>query len=137
MNDNAKSFLGAGFKYPIQVDEATGRIKMSLYEEDIAEAIRIIIMTRKGERVMRPEFGCDIHLYAFAAVNYTTIVQMEISIKNSLVMWEPRIRDIEVNIDTSQEEEGRLLINISYVERSTNNLYNLVYPYYLNEGIST
>lgn len=133
--EKAKGFLGAGFHFPIEVDEATGRIKMVSLEEDIMQSIRIIMMTRKGERVMRPDFGCDIHEYAFDTMDYTTLVQMEHAVRQALMVWEPRITDVEVNIMNEQDEEGTLLIEISYVVRSTNNPYNLVYPYYINEGM--
>ena len=133
--EKIKGFLGIGFHFPIEVDEATGKMKMVSLEEDIVQAIRIILMTRKGERVMRPEFGCDIYDYAFDTADYTTLVQMEHAVREALIRWEPRITDIEVRINDEQEQEGVLLIEISYVVRSTNNPFNLVYPYYLNEGM--
>lgn len=133
--EKVKGFLGTGFHFPIEVDEATGRMKEVSLEEDISQSIRIIMMTRKGERVMRPEFGCDIHDYVFGTMDYTTLVQMEHAVREALTIWEPRITQVEVAIDSEQEEEGVLLIRISYVVRSTNNPYNLVYPYYINEGM--
>lgn len=133
--EKVRRFLGVGFHFPIEVDEATGKMKMVSLEEDIVQAIRIILMTRKGERVMRPEFGCDIYDYAFDTMDYTTLVQMEHAVREALIRWEPRITDIEVHINDEQEQEGVLLIEISYVVRSTNNPFNLVYPYYINEGM--
>lgn len=133
--EKAKGFLGTGFYFPIEVDEATGRMKTVSLEEDIMQAVRVILMTRKGERVMRPEFGCDIHEYAFDTMDYTTLVQMEDTVRQALMVWEPRITDVEVDIVNEQDEEGTLLIGIRYVVRSTNNPYNLVYPYYINEGM--
>lgn len=133
--DRTKSFLGTGFNFPIEVDEATGRMKTVSLEEDIEQAIRIILMTRKGERVMRPEFGCDIHDYAFDTMDYTTRFQVEQAVREALVMWEPRITNVDVHVNNEQEKEGMLLIEIRYVVRSTNNPYNLVYPYYINEGM--
>lgn len=130
-----KSFLGTGFSFPIEVEEATGRMKTVSLEEDIAQAIRIILMTRKGERVMHPDFGCDIYDYAFDTMDYTTQVQMEQAVREALMVWEPRIINVEVHINAEQEKEGVLLIEISYVVRSTNNPFNLVYPYYINEGM--
>ncbi len=132
-----KGFLGCGFKFPIQGDENTGRMMTVSYEEDIKEAIRIILMTRKGERVRMPEFGCRIHEYAFADMDYTTINTMKREVERALVQWEPRIDEIEVVMDTAREREGMLLIRISYRVRSTNNPYNMVFPYYLNEGFGT
>jgi hypothetical protein len=131
---NPKAFLGVGFKFPIQVDENTGRIKTVSYEEDIQEAIRIILMTKKGERVCNPQFGCGIHEYTFETMDFTTVSAMKQEIELALVMWEPRIEDIEVVIDTEQQQEGVVLIQIGYVVRSTNNPFNLVFPYYINEG---
>ncbi len=132
--EKAKSFLGTGFYFPIEVDEATGRMRTVSLEEDIIQSIRIILMTRKGERVMRPEFGCDIHSYAFGTMDYTTLVQMEHAVREALTLWEPRITQVEVEVHDEQDGEGTLLIEISYVVRSTNTPYNLVYPYYINEG---
>ena len=133
--ENVRGFLGIGFHFPIGTDEATGKMKMVSLEEDIVQAIRIILMTRKGERVMRPDFGCDIYDYAFDTMDYTTLVQMEHAVREALIRWEPRITDVEVRIDDEQEQEGVLLIEIGYIVRGTNNPFNLVYPYYINEGM--
>ncbi|MFP3153557.1 GPW/gp25 family protein [Lachnospiraceae bacterium ZAX-1] len=132
--DSTKDFLGSGFKFPIQVDENTGRMKMSSYEEDIKEAIFIILMTRKGERLRNPYFGCGIHDYVFETMDYTTISTMKREIEHALIQWEPRIEEIEVIMDTAQEEAGKLMIEVNYIVRNTNNPFNLVFPYYLNEG---
>lgn len=132
--DYVKEFLGVGFQFPVRVDSVTGRMKTSSYEDDITEAIRIILMTRKGERVMRPEFGCKIHEFTFGTTDYTSISRMKTAVMDSLVLWEPRIKDIEVEIEMSKEENAELLIYINYTVRATNNPYNLVYPFYMNEG---
>jgi len=129
--DLAKGFLGAGWKFPVSVDETTGRIKTSQFEEDIEEAVRIIIMTRKGERMMQPEFGCGLQDYLFAGMDYDTISQMRLEVQRSLLNWEPRITDVEVRLEAG---DGRIMIHISYVVRSTNNPFNLVFPYFLSEG---
>ena len=118
----------------MSVDPASGRFRTAEYEEDIRQAIYIILMTRRGERVMRPEFGCGIHEFAFETMDYGTVSQMEESVREALIRWEPRIRDIHVEI-APEQEAGRLRISLSYVVRATNNPYNLVYPFYLNEGI--
>ena len=127
-------FLGKGFAFPMSPDPVTGEIRMASYEEDIRQAIYLIIMTRKGERVMRPDFGCAIHDYAFESIDYEVISRIEEAVTEALVLWEPRIRDIEVH--AYQSEAGRLDIEIGYVVRTTNNPYNLVYPFYLSEGLA-
>lgn len=129
-----KSFLGTGFKFPVCVDPNTGKVRTSSNEEDIQESIRLILGTSPGERPMMPDFGCSINSFVFSGSDYTTLMMMKREVENALVMWEPRIRDIDVDIVSSPDETGKLVINVNYVVRSTNNPFNLVYPFYINEG---
>lgn len=131
--DSSKAFLGVGFKFPVQVDENTGRMKTSSYEEDIQEAIRIILSTKPGERLRSPMFGCGIYEYAFGTMDYTTLSSMQREVKEALIRWEPRIEDIDVHVEP-EPEEGLINISISYIVRSTNNPFNMVYPFYISEG---
>ncbi len=127
-----KNFLGKGWKFPLQVTYEGG-VSASSYEEDIKEAILIILNTAKGERVMRPDFGCGIHDFVFASVNTSTITLIEKTVIEALVKWEPRIEIMSINVSTEEIDNGKLLINIDYRVRSTNNRFNLVYPFYLKE----
>lgn len=129
-----KSFLGKGLAFPVKPEPATGRLRQQTEEDDIREAVRIILGTRKGERVMRPEFGCGIHEFVFGTMDYDTLRQMESAVQEALVLWEPRIEQIQVRAEAGPDRDGQVLINIFYRVRSTNNLYNLVYPFYINEG---
>jgi len=129
----AREFLGRGWKFPVGVD-SKGRIDMSEYEQDIREAIWLILSTAKGERVMRPDFGCGIHDFVFASVNTSNIGLMESSVREALTIWEPRIELKDVSVSTERASEGQLLVSIDYRVRSTNNEFNLVYPFYLTEG---
>jgi hypothetical protein len=130
-----KNFLGAGWDFPVDADRVSGHVNENFGEEKIAQAIRIILQTRKGERLMRPEFGCDLAKYTFAEMNYTVMSELEIEVKKAIVLWEPRVIDVEVSCHMDDETDGLLLIDISYVVRNTNNPYNLVYPFYLNEAV--
>lgn len=127
-----KIFLGVGWKFPVRADHDK-KIAVSRYEEDIREAIRIILGTAKGERVMRPDFGCGIHNLVFAPINATTISTVENDVREGLLRWEPRIEVIKVEARSDQASEGKLLISIDYRVRITNNRFNLVYPFYLKE----
>lgn len=129
----AKDFLGAGWKYPVRTD-ADKKIAMSEYEEDIKEAIWIILGTAKGERVMRPDFGCGIHDFVFAPINTATVNLVENAVREALTLWEPRIELTKVEVSTEQADEGKLIVSIDYRVRTTNNRFNLVYPFYLKEG---
>lgn len=128
------SFLGRGWKFPVSVDATTGRFLLSEGEEDIAEAIRVILMTSRGERVMRPDFGCGLRDYVFGTMDETSLRLMESDIREAITVWEPRVRDVEVTVSVDDSREGRLSISVTYIVRSTNNLFNQVYPFYLEEG---
>ncbi|WP_248926122.1 GPW/gp25 family protein [Paenibacillus hamazuiensis] len=129
-----KDFLGRGWKFPVQVDGATGRIRMAEHEDDIAEAIRIILRTSPGERVMRADFGCGVQRYVFGTTDRTTLHLIETAIHEAILAWEPRVTNVEVQANPDPEMPQRLLVTIRYTVRSTNNLFNLVYPFYLQEG---
>lgn len=130
---NVKAFLGTGWKFPVEADSATGRIRMSSAEENIEESVRIILGTKKGERMMEPEFGSRLSDFAFETVDYTTLYSMKREVEKALTRWEPRITDIQAEVSDERIDRGILMIHISYVVRSTNNPYNLVYPFYINE----
>jgi phage baseplate assembly protein W len=129
----AKEFLGTGWKFPLRVD-SSGKIVFSRHEEDIREAIWIILSTARGERVMRPDFGCGIHDMVFAPINVGTLNQIETTVREALTNFEPRIELVDVSVSDSEADTGKLLISINYRVRSTNHEFNLVFPFYLKEG---
>jgi uncharacterized protein len=128
-----KAFLGAGWKFPISTDEEL-KIETSSYEENIKESIMIILGTRKGERVMRPDFGCGIHDLVFETTSSASLGHIELSIREALTKYEPRIELLTLDLSTEQIDNGILMISIGYRVISTNNRFNLVYPFYIKEG---
>ena len=114
--------------------DSTGAIELSEGETDIEEAIRIILGTAKGERIMRPEFGCEIHEYVFSTIDTTTLNLIETSVEEALTRWEPRIDVRSVEASRERIDVGELAINVNYRVRDTNARSNLVYPFYLEEG---
>lgn len=124
-----RDFLGVGWAFPVAVD-ARGRIALARQERDIEEAIRIILLTPKGQRVMRPEFGCQIHDLMFAPNDATTAGLAAYYVEEALGMWEPRIHIKEVNARPDPENQGRLLIDISYEVKATHDSRSLVFPFY-------
>jgi phage baseplate assembly protein W len=127
MSDN---LVGAGVAFPLRVD-ARGGLALSRSHDDVDEAIRLIVGTAKGERPMRPEFGCGIHDYVFEAIDSYTLGRIDYEIRLSLDRWEPRIDINDIEFDTSEAELGKLIIDISYSLRATSDVRNLVYPFYL------
>src|SRR5438874_4463011 len=126
-------FLGNGWAFPLRISPSGG-IALSRQKTDIEEAIRIILSTAKGERHMRPEFGCGIHDLVFAPNDATTAGMVRQEVQNALDRWEPRIEVEDVIIDMDAERDTLLLINIHYHVRATNDARNLVYPFYLIRG---
>lgn len=130
-----QKFTGTGWSFPIQPTKQMGTIQVSQDEKLIEQSIRTIIMTRKGERLMRPNFGCDIHDYAFETIDYTNLKQMELVVEEALILWEPRITELDIVAEEHPTEDGCVLIEINFIVRSTNNPHNLVFPFYLTEGM--
>lgn len=126
------SFPGAGWRFPVDVDHR-GNIELSEGERSIADSIRIILGTAKGERVMRPGFGCEIHDYVFGTIDGTMLTLVEGAVREALINWEPRIDVQAVDAGRDPEHPNRLLIDIRYRVRSTNTESNLVYPFYIDE----
>ena len=128
-----REFLGSGWAFPLQINEQGGTA-LSHSEEKIKESIHIILGTAKGERVMRPTFGCDIHDFTFAVINSSTLTQIKSAVKEALVLWEPRIEVTRVDATTERLSAGILTIRVDYRVRATNTEFNLVYPFYLKPG---
>lgn len=122
-------FLGTGWNFPVEVDDKQ-RVVMTAGEENIKQAIWIILATAPGERVMRPDFGCGIHRLVFSTADAATEGSAVDEVRKALIRWEPRIAVLSVDAQTGGAGEV-LYLNIHYRVRSTNNLFNLVYPFYL------
>ena len=133
MSDPTKDFLGSGWKFPPQLD-ARGCIQLIHQEQDIEEAIRLILSTRFGERPMRPEFGCNLFSLVFAPNDAATAGLARRYVMESLARWEPRIEVTEVITRVDPADPARLLIDIGYHVRATNAEFNLVFPFYTIPG---
>jgi len=125
-------FLGSGWSFPIRIDKQ-GEIALVSREEDIRQAILVILGTSPGERVMRPDFGAGLKALVFEPINTATKALVKHRVEEALLLWEPRIDSVEVAI-ADERSLGRLLLDIRYRVRATNTFFNLVYPFYLLEG---
>jgi phage baseplate assembly protein W len=132
--DEQKDFLGRGWAMPVSVDPQSGLIATAEYEEDIRQAIRIILETAPGERVMRPGFGCGIHDLVFEAVDSTALQRIRSEVEEALRRYEARIDVLDVAADEDASAEGKLLVELEYRVRRTNQVGNLVFPFYYREG---
>lgn len=128
-----RDILGTGWKFPVRIN-GRGGFSLVSGEQDVAEAIWIILTTRRGERVMRPEFGCGLNDYVFAPNNAATRGAIAYQVQQGLTRWEPRIDLMDVRVEEDPDLPNLLHISIDYRIRANNALHNLVYPFFLQEG---
>ena len=129
-----KAFLGKGWQFPVGLDQS-GAVQVAQYEESVRQAIWIILGTSQGERVMRPDFGCGIYDLVFEINSASTAGTVAQAVRDALLIYEPRIDVRDVRVD-AQDDGVTLLISIEYQVRATNNVFNLVYPFYLERSAS-
>lgn len=134
LTDSTKSFLGVGWNFPVA--SRGGSADVAVYEEDVRQAILIILLTNNGERLMRPTFGAGLNSFLFEPVNPTTMASLRTRVEDALIDWEPRIDVLGVSVTADAAQPGTVLIEITYRVRATNSVGNLVYPFYLGEGSS-
>lgn len=128
------SFLGRGWSFPPTFQPDTPGVEMLAEEADIVSSLEILMTTAPGERVMQPEYGCDMEELLFETLDTTTKTLVADKVENAILYFEPRIDVEKVNLDDSREWEGVILIEIVYRVRTTNSRFNFVFPFYKNEG---
>ncbi|OLB81462.1 MAG: baseplate protein [Actinobacteria bacterium 13_2_20CM_2_71_6] len=122
--------IGSGWSFPVQLTPG-GSVALITGTEEIDAAIRMILTTAPGERVMRPDFGCSMWEQVFAPINPNTLGLVEQSVKEALARWEPRISLDSVIARPDDGDEGVIRIEIEYHVRATNDHRNLVFPFYV------
>lgn len=128
-----REYLGVGWKFPLQTTP-DGKIAQAKEEQRIEESVYLILATAKGERVMKPDFGCGLQDLVFAPNNASTRARVAFTVRQALVASEPRIDVLEVGVDATEEEPNLLLIRVDYRIRANNARGNLVYPFFVTEG---
>lgn len=129
---NSKSFLGTGWSFPPSFT-SNGLVTVSA-EQDIYESLWILLSTTPGERVMQPAYGCGLKAHVFDNLDESSFAVMRDLIEKAILFFEPRVTVELIDINDEHYLEGKILLNIVYRVRSTNNRYNLVYPFYLHEA---
>ena len=127
-------FLGRGWSFPPTFDQAIPGVEMLEQEVDVASSLHILLTTAQGERIMVPEYGCNLDELLFESLDTRTKTLMADKIEAAIVYFEPRIELESVRLDDSGELEGVVLIEVIYRIISTNTRYNFVFPYYKQEG---
>jgi len=128
------AFIGTGWRFPPTFDAVTNTTDMTGDELDIQLSLQVLLATRKGERVMQPDYGCNLDEMVFEPMNTTFKTYIREMIRTAILYYEARIDLNTVKIDDSRETEGVIAIILDYTVRTTNSRYNFVYPYYKKEG---
>jgi hypothetical protein len=131
-NSSTKAFLGVGWAFPVK--PVGGPLQFASYEDDVEQAIQIILLTEPGERPMLPDFGGGLRNFLFEPNAPATHRAIEKVVRSALIDWEPRIDIDRVEVTPDGVQPNLLLIHVDYVVRATNSFYNRVYPFYLLES---
>jgi phage baseplate assembly protein W len=128
------SFLGTGWGFPPTFDPIADTVVMTSDEVDIQQSLQILLSTRIGERVMVPDYGCNLDAMLFEPMTTTFKSYIGELVRTAILQYEARINLNNLTIDDSQEVNGVLLLILDYTIATTNSRFNYVYPYYLKEG---
>lgn len=134
MTDVDLTLLGRGWPFPVKL--VPDQLRSFLGgDEKVRQSIWIILSTAPGERQMRPDFGCGIHDLVFEPNTAALRALVKTRVREALTRWEPRIDVLDVRVETPPPDERNvLLIRIDYRIRSNNAFFNLIFPFFLDEG---
>ncbi len=133
IENEEKAFLGRGWGFPIQFNWNNKGVRMVAGDEDIEESIFILLNTMKKERIMRPEFGCNLIPMVYENMNSSLYTALKDDIKRALTLYESRIDVLNIRM-AEESDQGIINIDIQYKVRATNTRHNLVFPFYINQG---
>jgi len=127
-------FLGKGWSFPPEFYAEGAEVEMVSGEKDIRQSLKILLSTSLNERLMHSGYGCDLNQFLFEEADQRLVNGLKNTVSHAILMNEPRITLNEVNVDNSDTENGLITISVDYTVRTTNNRFNLVYPFYINEA---
>ena len=139
MEDNGSgqqytSFLGTGWSFPPEFTRENGKVVMTSDEADIEASLKILLGTALGERFLNPKYGLDLHEMLFEPMSMTMKTFVKDRVQTSILVYEPRINLLSLELDTSAQEDGKISILVEYEVQATNSRYNLVYPFLTSDS---
>lgn len=137
---NYPAFLGTGWSFPPTFDVALGGVDLVKDVTDIEQSLNILLSTTLGERVMQPNYGCNLENYLFESLNNTLIGFIKDLVTKAILYYEPRIVTEAVDVTAAGSTdllEGKFTILVSYSIPQTNSRFNFVFDYYSNEALAT
>lgn len=127
-------FLGRGWSFPPVFYAGGAHVALVAGEEDISQSLKVLLSTSLSERIMHADFGCDLSRFLFEEIDQSLLNDLRSTVSDAILNHEGRIQVEEVDIQATGSDEGLLLISVDYLVRTTNNRFNLVYPFYINEA---
>lgn len=131
--DGEKAFLGRGWSFPVQFNWQTKSVHMVSAEADIEESLFLLLNTLKKERIMRPEFGCNLTPMVYENMDNSLYSAIKDDIRRNITLFESRVDVIQIRLD-EQSAEGVIHIEVEYKIRATNSRQNLIFPFYITQG---
>ena len=131
-----RAFLGRGWSFPPTFDRTVGGVRMLEQEHDIASSLELLLSTATGERIMVPQYGCNLDELVFENLDTRMRTLMADKIESAILYHEPRIdlERVQLDEDSNETLAGRVLIGVNYRVKATNSRFNFVFPYYRDEG---
>jgi hypothetical protein len=127
-------FLGRGWAFPPDFYAGGAEVSLVSGEEDIRQSLQVLLSTSLNERIMSSDFGCELSRFLFEEIDQSLVNDLRSAVTDSILKNEGRIEVDEVGIQDTGTDSGLITISIDYTVRTTNNRYNLVYPFYINEA---
>lgn len=134
MGDDRATFLGRGWSFPPAFTSGGADVAMADGPEDVHQSLWILAATTPGERVMRPDFGCDLFEMQFEEVDLGFANRVAHTVSDAVLRHEPRVDLNGVDVNPSASEQGVVVISVDYTLRSSNSRYNMVFPFYVHEA---
>jgi uncharacterized protein len=132
--EQQNNFLGKGWSFPPTFNKQLKEVVMTEKVEDIEKSLQILLTTSLGERIMQPRYGCNMDDLVFESLDTGTKTIIIDRIQTAILFFEPRIEAKKIQLNTQNELEGEILVEIEYIISSTNSRYNFVFPFYRKEG---
>jgi phage baseplate assembly protein W len=133
--DASLKIVGRGWRFPPAFERSTlGAVMTGTAEDEIEQSLAVLFTTRPGDRIMLPDYGCELRSFLFRAIDSTTATELKDVIGMAILRWEPRITVNSISVDGSAYLDGRLLVSLDYTVNTTNNRTNRVFPLYLQEA---
>ena len=108
-----------------------GSLAMVSGDDSVRQAILLLLSTRPGERVMRPNYGCDLNPLVFAPNDDTTAAIAIHHVRKALLQWEPRIDILALDAHRDPDKANTLLINLKYQVRTSQQVEEMRLSLYL------